>query len=126
MAHLIINGTTFSGLPDGTGTAAAWQPTGYTVRERKIGMTLVAADGTRNRVERNTYKREWELTWEKTNLATAQALRTIQRLMTTWTFVDFDGASYTVQTEDEDFEFSHNFISSTTSYWDVTLKIMQV
>ena len=127
MAHVIINGTTFDGLANGTGSAAAWQPTGYVARERKIGITLPAADGTRNRVERSVTKREWELTWENTNLATYQAVRTIQRLYTTFAFTDIEAAAFTVQTEDDDFEAEHGFVSAGgVHYYSITLHLWQV
>lgn len=58
MATIVLNGVTYSGLPNGAGNANAWQPTGYVVRQEKIGVTLPAADGTRNRVERSVTKRE--------------------------------------------------------------------
>lgn len=127
MAHVIINGTTFDGLGNGTGNQSALQPTGYTARERKVGMTLVAADGTRNRVERSVTKREWELAWENTNLATYQAVRTIQRLYTTFAFTDIEAAAYTVQTEDDDFEAEHAFVSAGgVHYYSITLHLLQV
>ena len=126
MAHLILNSVTFSGHPDGTGNQSAWQPTGYTPKEIKVGVTLPAADGTRNRVERNVIKRTWEITWEGTNTATMQTLRTIQRLMTTFTLSDIEGNSFTVQTEDDDFEPDFAWIDPAGNrYWDVKLTVYQ-
>jgi hypothetical protein len=127
MAHLILNSVTFSGLPDGTGNASAWQPTGLVMKERKVGVTLLAADGTRNRVERNVVKREWEITWTTVNLATITSLRAIQRLMSSFTFSDLDGSSFTVQTEDDDFAPSFSFIDrSGVRYYDAALTLKQV
>jgi hypothetical protein len=127
MANFVLNGVTFSGHPSGSGNQSAWLPTSVKQSETKIGATLVAADGTRNRVERNVTKRVWEITWQETNTATMQTVRTIQRLMTTFTLTDLESASYTVQCEDE--EFSPEFAFSDPSgnnYWDVTLKVFQV
>lgn len=92
---LVINGTTYNGLPNGTGSSTAWQPTGYVVRQVKIGTTLEAADGTRNRVERSVTKREWDLTWEKCNNATRLTLTTLAAVYTTFSMTDFDGNVYT-------------------------------
>lgn len=124
MSHLVIAGTTFSGLIDGTGNASAWQPTGYSVKERKIGVTLEAADGTRNRVERSTYKRVWEIEWAVANAATVTTLRAINALTSTFTFTDTAGTSYTVQTEDE-LEVDFAFIVGSTQYWSVRLTLYQ-
>jgi hypothetical protein len=120
MSTVTINGTAFSGLPNGTGNQSAWQPTKYQITEQKIGVTLIAANGTRNRVERGVNKRVLTIGWEKTNQATMQALRTIQRLNTTFTVADFEGNSITVQTEDDEFAPSWNFNNRAgTPYWDV-------
>jgi hypothetical protein len=126
MAHLIMNSVTFDGLPNGTGNQSGWQPTGYTAKESKIGVTLVAADGTRNHIERNVVKRVWEISWDGTNNATMQTIRTIQRLMTTWTFSDIEGNSFTVQSEEGDFEVAFAWIDPAGNrYWDVTLTVYQ-
>lgn len=123
MGTISLNGTAFTGLPNGSGAAAAWQPTGYKEIPSKIGATLVAANGTRNRVERGVTKRAWELEW-KCNHATMLALKTIALLNTTFTFVDFEGTSYTVQTEDDgEFQWVRN--SPTESYWAVKLKLYE-
>ena len=98
MAYLVINSVTFSGLPNGTGNQSAWQPTGYDETPTKIGVTLVAANGTRNRVERGVTKRAWKLTWEGCNYATMQTIRTISLLTSTFAFSDVGGTAYTVQT----------------------------
>ena len=126
MAHLILNGVTFSGLPDGSGNQSGWQPTGYTPKEIKIGVTLPAADGTRNRVERSVVKHTWEIAWDGTNTATMQTIRTIQRLMTTFTLSDIEGASYTVQTEDDEFAPEFDWIDDAGNrYWNVKLTVYQ-
>lgn len=124
MSDLVLNGTTFNGSPFG-GSASAWRPTGIALGEEKIGLTLVAASGKRNRVERSVVKRYWTIDWQKTNQATMQTIRTIQRLMTTFTLVDLEGASYTVQTE-EAFEPEFAFTDEAGAhYWNVTLKVYQ-
>lgn len=126
MAPIVINAVAFSGLPDGTGNAAAWQPTGYEATFEPIGVTLVAANGTRNRVRRGTTKRRWVITWERTNAATVTTLRTINGLATSFAFTDPDGGAYTVQIEDA-LPVTFNFIDgSGTTYWDVTLNLYEV
>jgi hypothetical protein len=125
MANLNINGTAFTGTPSG-GNASAWRPTGITNKEQKIGTTLVAANGTRNRVERSINKRVWEIRWDNTNNATMLTLKSIHELNTTFTFFDLTGASYTVQTEDEwtpEFSFTS---AAGNDYWNVTLVLYQV
>jgi hypothetical protein len=126
MSTLIVNAVTFSGLPNGTGNQSAWQPDSYVASEVKIGVTLPAADGTRNRVERSVVKRTWEVGWQACNLATMQTVRTIQRLTTTFTFTDLEGVSYTVQTEDDAFapEWAFNDPSG-ASFWTVKLVLYQ-
>jgi hypothetical protein len=125
MSDLVINGTTFNGGPTG-GNAAAWRPTGITLKEIKIGKTLPAADGTRNRVERAVVKRIWIIQWDETNNATMLTLRTIQRLTSTFSFTDLEGNSWTVQTEDDEFAPAWAFGDpSNNHYWNVTLTLYQ-
>ncbi len=123
-SDLVINGTTYTGTPAG-GNAAAWRPTGIKVREQKVGTTLPAANGTRNRVERAINKRIWEIRWEPCNQATMQALRTISRLTTTFSFTDLEGNTATVQTEDE-FEPEVAFSDpNNNAYWNVSLVLYE-
>lgn len=123
---LSINSTAFTGLPDGSGNQAAWTPTGIMQNETKIGVTLVAANGTRNRIERNVIKRVWTIRWDETNQATMQTVRTIARLMATFTFIDLEGVSYTVQTQDE-FAPEFAFTSAAgVNHWNVELILYQV
>ncbi len=125
MSDLSINAVTFNGTPL-TGNAAAWRPTGITAKEQKIGVTLEAANGTRNRVERGANKHVWDVVWEGCNLATMQTVRTIARLATSFTFVDNEGVSFTVQTEDQ---FAPAWLfddAGGASYWSVTLTLYQV
>lgn len=125
MSNLVINGTTFNGTPSGGGSASAWKPTGYSAKEQKVGVTLVAADGTRNRVERAINKRVWEISWDLCNLATMQTVRTIARLTTTFSFTDIEGNSATVQTEDE---FAPEWAQEDpagNSYWNVKLTLYE-
>lgn len=123
---LVINGTTFDGIADGSGNQSAWRPTGITLGEQKVGVTLVAANGTRNRVERGVNKRVWTIVWDKTNNATMLTIRTIARLATTFAFVDLSAASYTVQTEDA-FDPAYAFTDQGGAlYWNVTLVLYEV
>ena len=108
-SDLIMNGVTYNGTPIAN-LANPRKPTGLTRKETKIGAALVAASGKRTWVQRvdgasaPIRKREWEVTWDKGNLTTRNALRTLHALATTWTFVDQDGSSYTVQTEEGDYQ----------------------
>jgi len=71
-------------------------------------------------------KRKWEIGWKACNQATMQTVRTIQRLTTTFTFADFEGVSYTVQTEDDDFAPEWAFNSPAgASFWIVKLILYQ-
>ena len=127
MAHLQINGTTFSGLPDGSGNASAWQPTAYDEPRTSIGVTLVAANGTRNRVHRGTNKRVFTIAWDATNAATVGTLETIAALTTTFTLVSPRGTSYTVQNEDDALEVEFARIDqSLTQYWTARLTLYEV
>lgn len=125
MATLVLNGTTYSGLPNGTGNQSAWQPTSYDLVAERIGVTLVAANGTRNRVERSVTKRQWEIGWDATNSATKSTIETLAAVATTWTMTAYDGSTYTVQTEEPpDISWAFN-TSSGASFWDITLKVYQ-
>lgn len=100
-SNLILNGTTYDGTP--AGPAHPWKPTGLTLKPEKIGDAIVAANGSRTLVYRAT-KKTWEISWDTANETTRAALRTLHALTTTWMFVDQLGASYTVQTEADDYD----------------------
>ncbi|HNP70618.1 MAG TPA: hypothetical protein PKK15_05905 [Kouleothrix sp.] len=126
MSYLIINGTTYSGLPNGTGNQSAWQPTGYVPKIEKIGTTLVAADGTHNRVERASPKRAWKIDWDGCNNATRLALATLAALGSSFSMTDFDGATYTCFIDDP-FEPSWAFNDlSGASFWACAITVRQV
>ena len=126
MANLIINSVTFSGTPDGAGNQSAWKPTGYQVGQEKIGQTLVSANGSRTRVERNVVKRTWQVRWEMTNTATKDTLKTIAALMTTFAFSDDAGNSWTVQVEDAFEPEWRTTDPAGANYWTCTLTLTQV
>lgn len=126
MANLIINAITFSGTPDGAGNQSAWKPTGYQVSQEKIGQTLVSANGSRTRVERNAVKRTWRVRWEKTNTATKDTLKTIAALMTTFSFSDDAGATWTVQVEDAFAPEWQTTDAAGANYWNGELTLKQV
>lgn len=124
-SNLVINAITFSGTPDGAGNASAWKPTGYVPTQEKIGATLVSANGTRTRVERNAVKRTWKISWERTNTATKDTLKTIAALMTTFSFSDDTGASYTVQVEDGyEPEWMATDVAG-NNYWNCSLTLVE-
>jgi hypothetical protein len=98
----------------------------FSITEKKIGTTLVAANGTRNRVERGVNKRVVDIAWDKTNQATMQTLRTIQRLNTTFAVTDFEGNSITCQTEDDEFAPAWSFNNRAgTPYWDIAIRLYE-
>lgn len=123
MANISLNGTTYSGTPLSLG--APWKPSKITRRIIKIGTTNIAANGTRTLVLRGN-KSEWDLEWEKVDAITRNAIRTLHALSTTFTFVDEDGASWTVQTEEGDQEDTTAFTSpSNTQYYDTSITLRQ-
>lgn len=126
MGTLTIFGNAATGLPNGTGNANFWQPTSYSVETTRIGVTLVAANGTRNRVERGTTKRIWTIGWKACNYATKGTVEAIAAVATTFFLADFAGTSYTCQTEDPpDVAWAFNDRAGNT-FWDVQIRIFQV
>jgi hypothetical protein len=123
MANISLNGTTYDGTP--AAGSNPWKPASITRRDIKIGVTNVAADGTRTLVLRGI-KREWDIEWEKVNATTRNALRTLHALTTTFTFVDEDGTSWTVQTEEGDHEDSTAYTSgANVQYYDTKITLRQ-
>jgi hypothetical protein len=121
-SDLIMNGVTYDGTPSANPTHPR-KPTGLTRKEEKIGRVLVAANGARTWVQRvdgssnPIRKRTWEIAWDKANETTRAALRTLNALATTWTFVDQLGTSYTVQTEAEDYEEEYAMTDSANNLY---------
>jgi hypothetical protein len=111
--QISLNGTVF-------------HPTSVKKVPHKIGKLLEAASGKRNWVHR-THKREWEIAWNGVPEATRAAIETIFLLTTTFTFIDLNGTSYTVQCEGDDYSQStdadHYAFDDDTLRWDVTLRI---
>jgi len=123
-SNLVLNGTTYSGTP--LTPATPRKPNGIDLEFAKVGTTLIAADGTRRFVARGTTKRTWKITWERAAEATRSALRTLAALTTTWTFVDQLGASYTVQTEQDD--YTEDYAATDLAgnlYYDITLTVRE-
>ena len=119
MATISLNGTTFG-------------PSTIAVEIEKIGTEQVGADGTRNWMQRldgssqPIHKRTWTLTWEKVLAALRTSIRSVFLLATTFTYIDEDGTSYTVQCEKQDYKDTIAFISASgTLYYNVTLTIRQ-
>lgn len=100
-SDLVLNGTTYNGTP--SSLSNPWKPDGFDLEVAKIGVSLVADDGTRRFVTRSTSKRTWKITWSRANETTRAAVRALHLLTTTWTMVDPLGVSYTVQTEQDDY-----------------------
>ena len=125
MAAVSLNGIAFTGLPNGSGNQSGWQPTSYQEILERVAVTLVAANGTRNRVERGVIKRQWVLKWEPCNLATSTTLRTLMSVTTTWTFTDFVSGGYSVQTEEPlEVEWAYNDRAGST-FMNVSLKLFE-
>jgi len=128
MADIALNGTTYSGSP--TNTANPQRPDNGGVKRtvRKVGRTIEAADGSTSVVLRagTSLKRAWEITWTRANPTTLTALAAVFALTTTFTYVDTDGASYTVLcTTDDTFDLSI-FTNTANAYqYDVTLKLKE-
>ena len=63
--------------------------------DEKIGDSRRMGDGTLRYYHR-AFKSEWTITWNGLKEAYVPALRTIARLTTSFTFVDYEGVSHTV------------------------------
>lgn len=119
MATISLNGTTFG-------------PSKIAVEIEKIGAEQIGADGHRNWMQRldgsnqPIHKRTWTLTWEKVLAALRTSIRNVFLLGTSFTYVDEDGTSYTVQCEKQDYKDDIAFVGAgPTLYYNVTLTIRQ-
>lgn len=72
-------------------------------------------------------KRQWVVTWNDIPVATRNAIRTLAQLTSTFTYVDEDGNSFTVQCPKQGrFKSGITIIADgTTLYYGVTLTIRQ-
>ena len=118
MPAIILNGNTY----DNTTYA---RPISVTEKLIKVGPSIVAANGARTFVHRAT-KREWQIEWGGVLDATRGTVASTHALSTTWTFVDEHGTSYTVQTEEGDYESTTAFADHAgTQYYDVSLTLRE-
>jgi hypothetical protein len=85
-----------------TMNAVTFHPSTRRMRKNKIGKLLVAVSGKRNWVQR-AHKHEWDFGWNNVTETTRAAVEAIMALTTTFTLIDVDGASYTVQCEESDY-----------------------
>jgi len=72
-----------------------FNPTSVEAEEDKIGESRRMGDGTLRYYHR-AFKSKWTLNWTAVKEANVPAIRTIARLTTSFTFVDYDGVSHTV------------------------------
>ena len=72
-----------------------FNPTSVESEEERIGESRRMGDGTLRYYHR-AFKSKWTITWEKVRESYVPAIRTISRLLTTFTFIDHEGTSHTV------------------------------
>jgi chloramphenicol O-acetyltransferase len=124
MADLIIDGTTYSGSP--TNTANPQRPLELTRTRRKIGRVLEAADGTTNYLHRG-FKFTFTLKWPKANTVTQAAVFAIRAKTTSFAYVDFNAASYTVlNVSDDEYEEVVSTDKANNYKFDLTLILREV
>lgn len=124
MADLIIDGTTYSGTP--TSTSNPFRPGSFKRTRLKIGRLLVGKDGTLNWMHRG-FKWVFAIGWERANQTTETAVLALRNKTSTFTFVDYDGTSYTVMTVGDDTYDEQVTTSVANAYrFDLTLVLRQV
>lgn len=112
MAAPTLNGTTF-------------YPSDIQRRTKRTGTLTVAANGARTWTQRGT-KQEFVVSWRLVDNTIRAAIQTIANLTTTWTFVDENGASYTVQCEGEPIDAAVGLIDGAGDpLYDVTLTFFE-
>lgn len=123
MADLILNGSTYSGNPNG---GTLWRPVSVEETINKIATVIVAESGARTLVYRGV-KRTWAIKWEGVPESTRSALAALAALATSFSYTDEHGTAYTVQTETDDYksETSHT-TPANVYYYNVDLTIHQV
>lgn len=72
-----------------------FNPTSVESEEDKIGESKRMADGTLRYYHR-AFKSKWTISWTAIRETFVPAIRTISRLTTAFTFVDYDGVSHSV------------------------------
>lgn len=72
-----------------------FNPTSVEYEEEKIGESRRMGDGTLRYYHRSI-KRKWTITWTGLRETYLAAVKSIAALTTSFTFVDYDGVSYTV------------------------------
>lgn len=114
-----------------TMNGVTFHPSEFTVEVSKIGVTLVAADGTRRFVQRMNgatpiVKRTWPFPWKNVSETVRAAVAAIYALNTTFTLIDELGVSYTVQCEAGGYTQKINTIVSNTELrYDLELRVFQ-
>lgn len=80
--YIFMNGTQFN-------------PTSVQADEDKIGESRRMGDGTLRYYHR-AFKSKWTINWTAVRETNVPAIRTIARLTTSFTFIDYDNVSHTV------------------------------
>lgn len=95
--------------------------------DEKIGESRRMGDGTLRYYHR-AFKGEWTLTWNGVQEAYLPALRTVARLTTSFTFIDYDSVSHTVMILPGGFtaKLSAEKVSPGIKRWDVTMVLSEV
>lgn len=130
MPNITLNGVAFNGsVLDSEGTLRA--PRTVTPKRHKIGISQVSDNGTRYFIYASATSREktdWELRWERVPQATRAAVLAVWALTATFTFIDPDGTSHTVQCETDDLTEEPDdeaTLPDGTRYYNLTLTVRQ-
>lgn len=93
----------------------------------KIGESRRMGDGTLRYYHR-AFKSEWTLTWNGVKETFVPPLRTIGRLTTSFTFIDYDSVAHTVIILPGGFtrKLSAEKVSPNMKRWDVTMVLTEV
>lgn len=124
---IYLNGVQYIGGPNNPNVP--WAPDaegGITRSEGRVGRTLIAASGRRRFISRNRTIKTWTLTWTLTPAVTRNALRTLLNVNGSFTFIDEDGSSHSVQCESDALQESIAAqLPDGTRRYDLTLTIYQ-
>lgn len=111
--------------------SVTFHPSDVQLERSKIGVSLIAQNGTRRFVHRLNgatpiYKNVWTIPWKIVPEATRTAILAIYAITSVFVFTDQFGASWVAACEADG--YSENvavIVSNTETYYDVTLKIYQ-
>lgn len=106
-------------------------PSDIQLETTKIGVSLVAANGTRRFAHRLSgatpiYKRTWKLLWDSASAAERTTVVAVYAYTVSFSFVDQYGGAWTVQCEDGGYSESVAFVAKGgTLYYDLGLTLLQ-